>query len=57
MNAIRKYICNIYKTYNVHVSVQDTDRFMLDTGDGQTMGLPVDDAWGEQSRLFFDFHI
>ena len=44
---MRKYICNIYKTYNVHVSVQG--RFMLDTGDDQAMGLPVDDAWGEQS--------
>ena len=24
---------------------------------GQAMALPVDDAWGEQSQLIFDFHI
>ena len=27
-----------------NVSVQGTDSFMLDTGDGQAMALPVDDA-------------
>ena len=47
----------LQNTYNVHVSVRGTDRFMLDTGDGQDMALPVDDAWGDQSQLIFYFHI
>ena len=37
--------------------MQGTDSFMLVTGDCQAMALPVDDAWGEQSQLIFDFHI
>ena len=48
-------ICNIYKTYNV--LVQDTDSFMLNTGDGQAVALSVDDEWGELSQLIFDIHV
>ena len=51
---MRKYV--IF-TKLITFTFQCTDSFMLDTGDGQAMALPVDDAWSEQSLFIFDFHI